>query len=228
MPPNTQTFEPLEEADINNVPRNQLYRLDAPVTVNNEVVAHAGEFFFIPSLATLPPQHRVLIETVARSSPEQAYILLELVRKLHVAIPLRDEGIHSGVGIAAASEGSRVTSGPKADIKPAPINAQPVAPTLLTAGEFGEQKAFGLLARTYRCVGASTGRTTVTDHGSDHIPTFGGGMAGMLAAGLFMPRGMAVQVQPDTLGNTLLRKWGGLRDTVKVDPQTQLAVCMME
>ncbi len=218
------SLQRLDRTHVDNVPRDELFRLLEPLVVDEEVAGQTGEYVLVPDTEKLPFQMRILFDEVRKRMPEAAYVTLRtrnLITLLYIAPKL-----HDGAGQSFSSGVTPTTSGPKRNIAPSPITAEAVRPATSKAGELPKDQPI-VLAASYQCVGSnSTTRLFRTEE--QDVPTFSGGlMGGMLTESLFLRKGTSF-ILVEQGGQLILRKWGNERDTMIIDPNCELEVYVPE
>lgn len=214
----------LDRTHVDNIPRDELFRLLEPLIVDQEVAGQTGEYVLVPDPEKLPLQMRILFQEVRKRMPEAAYVTLRtrnLITLLYIA-----PNLHDGAGEAFTSGAVPTTSGPKRNIAPSPITAEAVRPATSKASELPKDQPI-VLATSYQCVGSnSTTRLFRTEE--NDVPTFSGGlMGGLLTESLFLRKGTSF-ILVDQDGRLVLRKWGNEKDCIVIDPNCELEVYIPE
>ena len=218
------TAQRLDRTHINDVPRDELFRLLEPLVVDQEVAGQTGEYVLIPDTEKLPFQMRILFDEVKKRMPGAAYVTLR-IRNLITLLYLAPK-LHDGAGEAFSTGVMYTTPGPKRNIAPSPITAEAVRPATSKASELPKNKPI-VLAASYQCVG-SNGTTRLLRTEENDVPTFSGGlMGGLLTESLFLRKGTSfILVEQD--GRLVLRKWGNEKDCMTIDPDCELEVYIPE
>ncbi len=218
----SNTVQSLDHTHVDQVPRDKLFRLLEPLTINGEVAGQTGEYVLIPNSDKLPFQTRLLFDELRERMPQAAYITLRtrnLITLVYIA-----QNLHDGSGEAFTSGNTQTTPGAKANIVPSPITAEAVRPTHSKAGELPKDQPI-VLAASYQCIDFN-GTKRLLHIEDDDVPTFDGPM-GMMMESLFLRKGSSfILVKQDK--QLILRKWGNKKDCIAIDPDCELEVCITE
>lgn len=224
----------LYQTRIENIPKNTLYKVLAPVYIEEDKVLDPGEYLIVPDDKALPLPIRLLVQTLRRTHPETAHFIIHM-RNVVVCI-LIARYLHEGEAIAVGTGETRIKPGPKRTLTPTLITAEKVAPHRNKVRYLPKNKPF-FLATNSHCI-SRDGVTFLSKLPEDYTPDLGDNATlgdesvlegNIFLEGLFMMKGTALTLM-ERDGKLFARRGGeGSKDQERIeefpiDPDCELEV----
>ena len=144
----------LDKVDLNNVPKDELIRLNTPVYNDGDAVCLPGDYFMVRSPDTLPFEIQIMREELNKRYPDTfAFAILQTRRDIFVVLPFVKD-IHDGSGFVTTSGSGaaeeRIKPGHKNNIKLTNISGEKVPASVMKTGDLPKNRKLFLAADYHR------------------------------------------------------------------------------